>query len=90
MDWDARSLPNIPQDVVECHLTILEHTRTPQETCFKMKRRKGYRRTIKSKHGWTRLRVGDIHLGPGFPAHEMEVGKPSSIENVETAESTVA
>jgi len=63
MDWDARELPNIPNEVVDCELTVLEHTRGPVETKFKLKRRKGYRKTIRSKHGWTRLRVGDIKLG---------------------------
>lgn len=85
MDWDARSLPNIPQEVAECHLTILEHTRSPQEVCHKFKKRKGYRRAIKSKHGWTRLRVGDIHLGNGLYSGEMEVGQPSPKDNLETA-----
>ena len=76
MDWDSRALPNIPTEIAECELTILEHTRSPQEIRFKMKRRKGYRRTIKAKHGWTRLRVGDIKLGLGSSSG-MELGKPS-------------
>jgi len=76
MDWDSRTLPNIPTEIAECELTILEHTRSPQEIRFKMKRRKGYRRTIKAKHGWTRLRVGDIKLAAASP-EGVELGTPS-------------
>jgi hypothetical protein len=88
MDWDARTLPNIPQEVAECHLTILEHTRSPLEVNFKMKRRKASRRTVRHKHGWTRLRVGDIRLGAGLEASGMEFGSPSSTGNLETGESS--
>jgi large subunit ribosomal protein L21 len=55
----------LPDWVVRCKLTILEHTKSPLEKIVKTKRRKGYRKTIQHKQGWTRLRVGDIHLGEG-------------------------
>lgn len=55
----------LPGWMVKCDLTVLEHTKSPLETIIKTKRRKGYRKTIQHKQGWTRLRVGDIHLGDG-------------------------
>ena len=78
MDWDARELPNIPNEVVDCELTVLEHTRGPVETKFKLKRRKGYRKTIRSKHGWTRLRVGEINLGQLGDSSQLVVESPSA------------
>ena len=65
-------LPLIPSWVAKCDMTVLEHTRSPQETMLKRKRRKGYQRMIKHKQGWTRLRVGDIILGDGVPHAEMD------------------
>lgn len=55
----------IPPEVVRCELTVLEHTKSPMERLLKKKRRKGYKKTIEHKQGWTRLRVGDILLGEG-------------------------
>ncbi|KAK1922556.1 hypothetical protein DB88DRAFT_466553 [Papiliotrema laurentii] len=76
MDFDARTLPDIPSELVTCELTVLENTTTPQEIRFKLKRRKGYRKTIKARHAWTRVKVGDIVLNSG--AHEgVELGAPS-------------
>ncbi|WRT69048.1 uncharacterized protein IL334_006031 [Kwoniella shivajii] len=66
MDWKEKRLSvfeNIPNDLVNCQLTVLEHTKSPMERILKKKRRKGYKKTIEHKQGWTRLRVGDIHLG---------------------------
>lgn len=57
----------IPPWIAKCDLTVLEHTKSPLQVTFKKKRRKGYQKTIKAKHGWTRLRVGDIVLGDGVP-----------------------
>jgi large subunit ribosomal protein L21 len=66
--WTDRfKLPNLPPWIVKCDLTVLEHTRSPLQTHFKKKRRKGYQKTIRTKSGWTRLRVGDIVLGDGVP-----------------------
>ncbi|ORY33142.1 hypothetical protein BCR39DRAFT_521440 [Naematelia encephala] len=63
--WDLQALPTLDQSVVSCELTVLEHTRSPRQDTFKKKRRKGYEKTIRAKHAWTRLRVGDIILGDG-------------------------
>jgi large subunit ribosomal protein L21 len=56
--------PVLPSDVVKCNLTVLEHTKSPMERKLLKKRRKGYKKTIQHKQGWTRLRVGDIYIGP--------------------------
>ncbi|WVO15462.1 hypothetical protein L204_103120 [Cryptococcus depauperatus] len=66
MDWKEKKVvefPTIPPQVVRCEVTVLEHTRSPMEKLLKKKRRKGYKKTIQHKQGWTRLRVGDIELG---------------------------
>ncbi|EIW66110.1 hypothetical protein TREMEDRAFT_35580, partial [Tremella mesenterica DSM 1558] len=55
----------IPDWIVKCQVTVLEHTKSPMERLIKKKRRKGYKKTIEHKQGWTRLRVGDIVLGDG-------------------------
>lgn len=60
--WEQET---IPAHVARCELTVLEHTKSPLERIVKSKRRKGYKKTIEHKQGWTRLRVGDIHLGDG-------------------------
>ncbi|WWC97964.1 hypothetical protein V866_004853 [Kwoniella sp. B9012] len=65
MDWKSKRLSSfegIPEGVVDCNLTILEHTKSPLERILKKKRRKGYKKTIEHKQGYTRLRVGDILL----------------------------
>lgn len=54
--------PVLPSDLVRCNLTVLEHTKSPLERKLLKKRRKGYKKTIQHKQGWTRLRVGDIVL----------------------------
>jgi large subunit ribosomal protein L21 len=53
----------IPQEVVQCHVTVMEHTKSPMERKLLKKRRKGYKKTIENKQGWTRLRVGDVFVG---------------------------
>ncbi|WVR09071.1 hypothetical protein IAU60_006132 [Kwoniella sp. DSM 27419] len=66
MDWKQKRLAEfetIPAEVVDCKLTVLEHTKSPMQRILKKKRRKGYKKTIEHKQGWTRLRVGDINLG---------------------------
>ncbi|WVF65557.1 hypothetical protein IAT40_000286 [Kwoniella sp. CBS 6097] len=65
LDWKEKKmlkLESIPSDVVQCELTVLEHTKDPLIRVEKKKRRKGYKKTIQHKQGYTRLRVGDIHL----------------------------
>ncbi|KAK4684059.1 large subunit ribosomal protein L21, partial [Tremellales sp. Uapishka_1] len=61
------TLESLPPWVVSCELTVLEHTKSPMERTILKKRRKGYKKTIENKQGWTRLRVGDIVLGDGVP-----------------------
>lgn len=55
--------PTIPPEVATCTLTVLENTKSPLTRTTLKKRRKGYKKTIENKQGWTRLRVGDIVLG---------------------------
>lgn len=59
------SFETIPPWVASCELTVLEHTKSPLTHTILKKRRKGYKKTIQNKQGWTRLRVGDIILGDG-------------------------
>ncbi|KPV75461.1 uncharacterized protein RHOBADRAFT_26794 [Rhodotorula graminis WP1] len=58
------SLPHLAADTVQCTLTVTEHTKGTMFEVDKFKRRKGYRRTLRSKLAFTRLRVGEITLGP--------------------------
>lgn len=60
--------PTIPPDVARCTLTVLENTKSPLTRTTLKKRRKGYKKTIENKQGWTRLRVGDIVLGDAAAA----------------------
>ncbi|WWC73101.1 mitochondrial 54S ribosomal protein bL21m [Kwoniella pini CBS 10737] len=63
MNWKEKTLinfENLPLNLVNCKLTIIEHTKSPLERILKKKRRKGYKKTIEHKQGYTRLRVGDI------------------------------
>ncbi|GAA5984321.1 hypothetical protein JCM11641_006180 [Rhodosporidiobolus odoratus] len=64
-DWQRHpdSLPYLGEDVVSAELTVLEHTKGKMFEVEKFKRRKGYRRTLRSKLGFTKLRVGEIKLG---------------------------
>ncbi|KAM0787515.1 hypothetical protein ACM66B_003587 [Microbotryomycetes sp. NB124-2] len=64
-DWQRHpdSLPYFQQGEVSCELTVLEHTKGKMFTVEKFKRRKGYRRTLRSKLEFTKLRVGDIVVG---------------------------
>jgi large subunit ribosomal protein L21 len=57
--------PTLPPSIVSCTLTVLEHTKSPLQKKLLKKRRKGYKKTIQHKQGWTRLRVGDVVLGDG-------------------------
>ncbi|KAL1407620.1 hypothetical protein Q8F55_007053 [Vanrija albida] len=63
-------LDTLPPWVASCELTVLEHTKSPLTHTLLKKRRKGYRKTLQNKQGWTRLRVGDIILGDGVPPAE--------------------
>ncbi len=50
--------PMIPQAVVKGE--IVRHARTRSITVFKMKRRKGYRRTRGHRQGFTQVRITEI------------------------------
>jgi large subunit ribosomal protein L21 len=64
-DWQRHpdSLPYLSEDVVRAELLVVEHTKGKMFEVEKFKRRKGYRRTLRSKLGFTKLRVGEIKLG---------------------------
>ena len=51
------------EEVVQAELTVLEHVKGKMFEVEKFKRRKGYRRTLRSKLEFTKLKVGDIVLG---------------------------
>ncbi|MBW0499106.1 hypothetical protein O181_038821 [Austropuccinia psidii MF-1] len=58
--------PEIPhyldEGLVNATAMVVEHTRGKMVTVIKKKRRKGYRKTIKNKPYYTRLRLCDIQL----------------------------
>lgn len=54
---------HLGSEIVECRATVVEHTKGKMEETVKFKKRKGYRKTIKSKSNYTRLRIGDIVVG---------------------------
>jgi large subunit ribosomal protein L21 len=53
------------QEVVRASLLVLEHTKGKMFEVTKFKKRKGYRRLLRSKLEFTRLRVGEIVIGEG-------------------------
>ena len=61
-DYTLRGDPVIPPSRVKVEATVIEHTKGTMESKFKKKRRKGYQKTIKSKHPYTRLRIGKIEI----------------------------
>lgn len=46
-------------------MLVLEHTKGKMFEVTKFKKRKGYRRLLRSKLEFTRLRVGEIVIGEG-------------------------
>ncbi|KDN45484.1 hypothetical protein K437DRAFT_122424 [Tilletiaria anomala UBC 951] len=54
--------PSAERPLVQVEMTVLEHTKGPLERITKTKRRKGYKRTVQHKQGYTRLRVDAIKL----------------------------
>jgi large subunit ribosomal protein L21 len=62
-DYTIRDPKGIAPSVVKCEATVVEHTKGKLETLVKTKRRKGYKKTIRQKQPYTRLRIGDIVLG---------------------------
>ncbi|KIJ61964.1 hypothetical protein HYDPIDRAFT_42233 [Hydnomerulius pinastri MD-312] len=61
-EYTLRGEPLIPRNHVRIEATVLEHTKGKMEVVFKKKRRKGYQKTIKNKHPYTRLRIGPIQF----------------------------
>ncbi|KAI6023958.1 hypothetical protein PISMIDRAFT_679709 [Pisolithus microcarpus 441] len=61
-DYTLRGEPLIPPGRVKVEATVVEHTKGAMEVVFKKKRRKGYQKTIKNKHPYTRLRIGPIQF----------------------------
>ena len=61
-EYTLRGDPLLPRNHVKVEATVVEHTKGKMEVVFKKKRRKGYQKTIKNKHPYTRLRVGPIQF----------------------------
>ncbi|KAG1876708.1 ribosomal protein L21-like protein [Suillus subalutaceus] len=61
-DYTLRGDPVISPSRVKVEATVVEHTKGKMEVVFKKKRRKGYQKTIKNKHPYTRLRIGSIEF----------------------------
>jgi large subunit ribosomal protein L21 len=52
--------PTVPQASVVAE--VVEHFRGPKKVTFKMKRRKGYRKTIGHRQELTRIKINEINL----------------------------
>jgi large subunit ribosomal protein L21 len=52
--------PTVPNATVI--VDVVEHVRGPKKITFKMKRRKGYRKTIGHRQDLTRVKVSEIKL----------------------------
>lgn len=63
-EYTIRGNPTISTSVAKVEATVVEHTKGTMEYIFKKKRRKGYQKTITHKQPYTRLRIGDIEIGP--------------------------
>lgn len=61
-EYTIRGSPYISQDIVSVSATVVEHTKGNMERIVKFKRRKNYRKTIKHKQTYTRLRINDIEI----------------------------
>ncbi|KAK0533941.1 hypothetical protein OC834_002066 [Tilletia horrida] len=69
--WTTRLIPaglaftgaSLRPETVRVRCVVLEHTKGKMEYIVKKKRRKGYKKTIKHKQPYTRLRVEEIRLG---------------------------
>ncbi|KAG8861419.1 hypothetical protein FRB96_002868 [Tulasnella sp. 330] len=65
-EYTLRGDPLItPVGTVTIKATVVEHTKGNMEVIVKKKRRKGYKKTIKHKQTYTRLRIGDITVFDG-------------------------
>jgi large subunit ribosomal protein L21 len=61
-EYTLRGNPIISPGIVKVDATVIEHTKGKQEVVVKRKRRKGYYKTIRNKHPYTRLRIGSIDI----------------------------
>lgn len=61
-EYTLRGNPTISPTRVKVEATVIEHTKGRQEVVVKRKRRKGYYKTIRHKHPYTRLRIGSIGI----------------------------
>ena len=61
-EYTLRGNPVISPERVKVEATVIEHTKGKQEVVVKRKRRKGYYKTIRNKHPYTRLRIGPIDI----------------------------
>jgi large subunit ribosomal protein L21 len=61
-EYTLRGNPTISPGRVKVEATVIEHTKGKQEVVVKRKRRKGYYKTIRNKHPYTRLRIGPIEI----------------------------
>ncbi|KAG8827285.1 hypothetical protein FRB91_008408 [Serendipita sp. 411] len=59
-EYTMRGEPYLSEKVVSVTATVVEHTKGAMERIVKFKRRKGYKKTIKHKQTYTRLRINDI------------------------------
>ncbi|KDQ19537.1 hypothetical protein BOTBODRAFT_51909 [Botryobasidium botryosum FD-172 SS1] len=63
-EFTIRGEPDLPKGAVSVYARVVEHTKGRMEEIVKKKRRKGYKKTIKHKQTYTRLRIGDIDIQP--------------------------
>jgi large subunit ribosomal protein L21 len=61
-EYTLRGNPVISTSKIKVEATVIEHTKGTQEVVIKRKRRKGYYKTIRNKHPYTRLRIGPIEI----------------------------
>lgn len=61
-EYTLRGDPLLPRNHIKVEATVIEHTKGKMEVVFKKKRRKGYQKTIKNKHPYTRLRIGPFQF----------------------------
>lgn len=65
-EYTLRGDPLITPGTVTVKATVVEHTKGKMEVIVKKKRRKGYKKTIKHKQTYTRLRIGEILVSDGI------------------------
>jgi large subunit ribosomal protein L21 len=61
-EYTLRGDPTIPAGAVAVNAVVVEHTMGAMEFLTKFKRRKGYKKVVKHKQPYTRLRIGAIEF----------------------------